>query len=736
MTSATERLAQLVIGTVEAVAPDEIRVMLELDAPHTTALNAGAPASFPRLNSYVLVPNEAGATVGYIAWIGIERSPYPKRSGLKDFGLIDLPFPLRKMAISPVGTLTSRRDRTTTTGVRYELDRGVAAFPSVGDQVLLPTPEQIQAIVGAKEGDRRVRIGASPMAANAAIMVDPDKLFGRHLAVLGNTGSGKSCSVAGLIRWSLDAAKAALPTGEQNAAPNARFIVLDPNGEYSRAFKDLGDKARHFRVPPLETDKNQRQLDVPAWLWNGHEWTAVAHAQPGAQRPLLLQGLRELKTGSAGGVPREAEICRYVTTYVMRVAALLSAGQTAFSGATQARMACGQMLTNTMTDLRGFADEIPDPLSNALYKASNTVEAVLDRRRSGAWFNDFSVADLESVRASMMAAIESTPKFIPPAGLGEDTPTYFDVDRLADHLDRIALDQGANLAAFISTLGLRIRGMLADRRLGGVIARTPPTTFEGWLGDYIGADDASNGPIAIVDLSLVPSEIVHIVVAVLARVVFETLQRYRRGNTDGKTLPTVLVLEEAHTFVRKASDEGADASSPASLCREIFERVAREGRKFGLGLVLSSQRPSELSSTVLAQCNTFLLHRLVNDSDQNLVSRLVPDNVGGLLRELPSLPSGQAILLGWAAPIPVLVEMDELPDEHRPHSADPDFWNVWTRQQPRSINWSELVSAWTLPDGPSELPAVGVAAPVSKLDPKPAAGAPDGLDDLDDEIPF
>ncbi|MGR6743560.1 ATP-binding protein, partial [Aeromonas veronii] len=104
---------------------------------------------------------------------------------------------------------------------------------------------------------------------------------------------------------------------------------------------------------------------------------------------------------------------------------------------------------------------------------------------------------------------------------------------------------------------------------------------------------------------------------------------------------------------------------------------AREGRKFGLGLVVSSQRPSELSPTLLAQCNTFLLHRIVNDADQKLVSKLVPDNIGGLLKELPSLPSGQAILLGWAAPIPVLVEMNELPFELRPQSDDPDYWDVW-----------------------------------------------------------
>jgi len=98
MTTPIERLSGLVVGVVESVAPDEVRVLLELDAPHSTALNTGVPAGFPRLNGYVIIPNEAGATVAYITWIGIERSPYPKRSGLKDFGLIDLPFPLRKMS--------------------------------------------------------------------------------------------------------------------------------------------------------------------------------------------------------------------------------------------------------------------------------------------------------------------------------------------------------------------------------------------------------------------------------------------------------------------------------------------------------------------------------------------------------------------------------------------------------------------------------------------------------------
>jgi hypothetical protein len=692
MTTPIERLSGLVVGVVESVAPDEVRVLLELDAPHSTALNTGVPAGFPRLNGYVLIPNEAGATVAYITWIGIERSPYPKRAGLKDFGLIDLPFPLRKMSLSPVGTLTSRRDRVSGM-TRYELSRGVVAFPSVGDQVLIPTSSQIEAIVGARDDDKRVRIGSSPMASNAAIMVDPDKLFGRHLAVLGNTGSGKSCTVAGLIRWSMAAANKAIKDAGKTGVPNARFIVLDPNGEYARAFADSGDKLRLFRVPPVIA--GERPLDVPAWLWSGHEWSAVAHAQPGAQRPLLMQGLRELKAGQTEGVPREAMIRRYLGSYLTRVSAMLNTGTQAFAGAHKAKFECARLLETIASDCSQFSGEDLDTASDALASIAATIADIVDSRRSGNYFNDFAISDLETIRDALNTLAQSLPDIGQATLMNEDAPQFFDVNILAEHLDRVATEQGGNLAGFISTLGLRIRGMLADQRLGAVIGRDPPTSFEAWLKDYVGDDGASNGQIAVVDLSLVPSEIVHIVVSVLARLIFESLQRYRRNHPQGRTLPTVLVLEEAHTFVRRGKDDDGPASSPTQLCREVFERIAREGRKYGLGLVLSSQRPSELSPTVLAQCNTFLLHRIVNDADQNLVARLVPDNVGGLLRELPSLPSKQAVLLGWATPIPVLVEVDELPDAQRPQSADPDFWNVWTLAEERGVDWGAVSKAWS-----------------------------------------
>jgi DNA helicase HerA-like ATPase len=154
-----------------------------------------------------------------------------------------------------------------------------------------------------------------------------------------------------------------------------------------------------------------------------------------------------------------------------------------------------------------------------------------------------------------------------------------------------------------------------------------------------------------------------------------------------------MVMEEAHNFIKRYNDSSEEISA-SQLCTQSFEKIAREGRKFGLSLTLSSQRPSELSPTVLSQCNTFLLHRIVNDRDQELVRRLVPDNIGGLLQELPILPTRKAILLGWASPLPILVEMRELKKEHRPKSDDPDFWDVWTRNEPREVNWKELSNDW------------------------------------------
>lgn len=696
MTKPIEWLAALKVGTVEYVSPSEIKVLLEIDAPQTTALNTGVPSGFPRINSYVLIPNEAGAVVGLVSWIGIEHSNFPKRTGFKDFGLIDLPYPLRKMALSPLGTLIHTTPKAKT-GLMYRLERGVSIFPSVGDSVLLPTEEQLRSIVESEGKDRRVLIGTSPLAGNAEVSVDPDKLFGRHLAVLGNTGSGKSCTVAGLIRWSLEAAKKDRVANKRGGQVNSRFIILDPNGEYSAAFSDTPGKVRIFRVP--SSTGRSKDLLLPAWMWNSHEWASFAAAAPGAQRPLLLQSLRDLRAGAALREPIEFQINRLFRTYKSRVEQLVSQGANGYSGF-PANLNCAEFLRNILQDSQRYEGQTTGNMQIGLQQLSQEITTRVNARRfvsqqtQREGFRDFNETDLLAVITRIDNLINSLPIHQQPVAPSEDAPIPFDVNQMAAHLEQLAGGQAAgNVAQFVATLAMRIRMMLADRRLGPIVNPDHDVSFDAWLEDYVGKSSARNGQIAILDLSLVPADVVHVVIAVIARIVFEAVQRYRK--IYGKELPTVLVLEEAHTFVHRGTENEEGTPTPAQMCRQTFERIAREGRKFGLGLVLSSQRPSELSPTVLAQCNTFLLHRIVNDRDQELVGKLVPDNLGGLLKELPSLPARQAILLGWATAIPVLVEVLELAEKHRPQSSDPKFWDVWTGVEARRIDWKKITKEWS-----------------------------------------
>jgi hypothetical protein len=693
MTTLVDQIGALSVGRVESVTAAELRISVFPETPQATAFNTGVPTGFPRINAYVLIPNETGAVAAVVKEIAIVQAK-PSATGKHDAGLVDLPFPARSLIAIPFGTLL-REGYDADRLPLYELERGVPVLPSVGDTVLLPTATQLRAIVEARADDRLIQVGTAPFAGNARVWVHPDKLFGRHLAVLGNTGSGKSCSVAGIVRWSLEAAIENLPPGRDGEQPNARFIILDPNGEYSEAFRDGALPFRRFAVGG---EGGARPLTVPGWLWNGQEWAAFTSAQPGVQRPILLRALRLLRNSGSSASTVKVHTVRRYQGYVRQLEQLYADLPQSVSGFPRNRE-FGSLLEGllglTRTDEAILAKYGADTtaLSAAVVELSIPVEQVRSARQwnsaSSSGYNDFQPNDVLKV---LIALKEITSAFLVAEAHGEiseDAPVPFDVSALPDRVREVAMATGGQALANVEPLINRIQVMLGDSGLRPVIESTGSQSLTQWLDSLLGPVESSPEPLVILDLSLVPSDVVHIAVAVISRLVFEALQRHLKVNNT--TLPTVLVLEEAHNFVRKDADAGASTLA-ADLCRQTFERIAREGRKFGLGLVLASQRPSELSPTVLAQCNSFLLHRIVNDVDQNLVRRLVPDALGGLLGELPTLPSQQAILLGWAVPTPVLLRVRDL--EQRPRSADPAFWATWLRKQGSTPNWNALAPLW------------------------------------------
>ena len=675
--SPIEHSASLRIGVVEFVSPSEIKVSLDLEAPDGIAANAGLPRAFPRINSYVLIGTEAGNVVSQIEWIAIERSPFPKRKGFADYGLIDLPFPLRKMRVNPLGILKNNGDN-------FQFQRGVQNFPSVGEPVLIPTDTQLKAII--ESGEKRlVKIGTCPLAADAEVSIDPDRLFGRHLAVLGNTGSGKSCSVAGLIQWSIKAAKGASDNSEKT--PNARFIVLDPNGEYSKVFQNAG---RVFKVG----DTNN-PLEVPLWFWNSVEWCSFTQASSRAQVPLLKRALRSMRN-------EEFDVCsdKNMAAKQLLKIVLLSLRSSHNKGvpynADGYGPRCGFIdgLDKWKKSLENFSANIN--LENLIQQLTVLFQ---EHNQYKSVFTTSEVQNLINLVESKYHSLGGTAVELLPKS--EDIPIQFSGEDFLNFLEVLSQETGNE--QYVEFLLARIRTMLADTRMKNIIGDDVKITLEQWLENYIGKDMAEDGCVTIIDLSLVPAEIVHIITSVITRMILEALQRYRK--TNEKSLPTVLVMEEAHTFIKRFKED-LEIQNVSSICCQVFEKIAREGRKFGLGLVLSSQRPSELSPTVLSQCNSFLLHRISNDRDQELIHRLVPDNLRGLLRELPSLPSQQAILLGWAAELPTMVRMNDLIFDERPHSDDPDFWGVWTGKDKggnpveRTVNWSEIASEWQMKESP------------------------------------
>jgi len=669
--SPIENHASLRIGAVEYVAPNEIKAQLDIDAPDGIAANAGVPREFPRINSYVLIPNEGGHIVSQVEWIAVERSPFPKRKGYQDYGLVDLPYPIRKMKLTPLGILRTISDE------KFKFKRGVHSFPSIGSPVLIPTDLQLKSIVESGS-NRRVHIGSSPLTADAEVKIDPDRLFGRHLAVLGNTGSGKSCTVAGLLQWSLEATK-------MNEKANARFIILDPNGEYSKAF---GNKANVLKVGD---EKNN--LDVPLWLWNSEEWRAFTQAKSGAQLPLLKRALRAMRNEEfEHSEDQKIIIKRYIRSVLTFLQHEKSTGSPwgnfpkplHFYELVKKWKEGFDHLKNSSTHDVDELNEFTSFLDSFLNAPERTKEYP-------SYNSDVPEINemLEKLKKAYHAIGGKEKELLPK---NEDVPIPFKGDVFIEYLDALAQETGND--KYLEFLITRIRTLLADSRMDAVVGEQQNNELDKWLEKYLGTDDKSS--ITIIDLSLVPTEIVHITTAVIARVVFEALQRYRKLKSS--SLPSVLVMEEAHSFITRYSSK--DDSNSATICTKVFEKIAREGRKFGLGLVLSSQRPSELSPTVLSQCNSFILHRISNDRDQELVGKLLPDSFRGMLRELPSLPTQKAVLLGWASELPILVKIRDLSIDQQPQSDDPDFWEVWTRKDSegnevkRDIDWKKVADDW------------------------------------------
>lgn len=221
----------------------------------------------------------------------------------------------------------------------------------------------------------------------------------------------------------------------------------------------------------------------------------------------------------------------------------------------------------------------------------------------------------------------------------------------------------------------RLQSKLGDRRLGFLFSAGDDAMRYEWLEELatvlLGSTTVRNnkGGVKIIDFSDVPSDVLPLIIGLVARLVFSIQQWTEKERRH----PVALLCDEAHLYIPERKETGI---LEAGL--RPFERIAKEGRKYGVGLTVISQRPAEVNRTVLSQCNNFVAMRLTNAEDQAVIRRLLPDTLGGFTDLLPILDIGEALVVGDAAMLPSRIRIDE--PNNRPSSATVAFWDCWAAE--------------------------------------------------------
>lgn len=295
-----------------------------------------------------------------------------------------------------------------------------------------------------------------------------------------------------------------------------------------------------------------------------------------------------------------------------------------------------------------------------------------------------------------------------------DSPLYFDIDYVLEYANAKnteLVDSGEVYAASnkekagqpkltngslngkLTNFVNRLENKINDNRLDFLLAqKSKDITFEETLNQLIGYQEGKQSNVTVIDLSGVPFEVLSITVSLISRMVFEYGYFYKRlrnakdpNEKINNDIPILLVYEEAHKYVPN-SDLVKYRSSKKSI-----ERIAKEGRKYGITLLLASQRPSEISETIFSQCNNFIAMRLTNPVDQGYVKKLLPDTLGNLINTMPSLKQGEALLVGESIILPSIVQIDRCANE--PSSNDIPYWELW-KDEWKNMSIDEIKNEW------------------------------------------
>jgi len=712
------------IGRVVAVDTAQVTIELNQDLKGMSRSTYEGPQEVGRINSYVIIPVGARRLVAMVTRVVLVEEAELKA----DRTMVALPAARRLMKATLIGTIDGEKFR-----------QGVSLFPVLDNPVHLAGRADLDAIFGPiEEGAAAapdpnelgycISIGESAVVQGRPIRIDPNAFFGKHAAILGSTGSGKSCTIASLIQ----------SIHEQPSVKRTTIVILDTNGEYRAAFQKQNEdgpwqnagKAKVLYIPS-DPAKESDRLVIPYWFMNTEDFVRLFQASKGVQRPVLLEALRLARneTGTASPLAILREELIHEINRIWSLSGKDEKTSRDVRGVVNGLMKRIEQddLTEAWTDAETRYSITKADVMSALKSVAKTAEDNIDNST----YPKVLPAD---ARKAIRDAIDPIYEKLTGVDLGEhagaagrsaDAPSHFDKLKFRSrHLEQVLRREesgGARARDYCGTMLLRIDRLLADQRfdfLFGPIGQALPNpahALAAFLRDTAGIgfstqatlsnetdvpksrlpfygrqrDKAGAVDVVILDLSLLAAEVLENVTALIGRLILEFLQRLgEHGGEEARgSLPVVLVLEEAQNYIQQPR-----FAEEESIARVVFERIAREGRKYGLSLVVASQRPSELSKTVLSQCSSFIVHRLQNPEDLRYFKEIVPGIYGPMLEQIPALAPQTALVLGECVPAPALVKVREA--RPVPRSRDPQFYRYWVSDTAPAVDVEGICAQW------------------------------------------
>lgn len=734
------------IGRVVKVKTYQVLVELLPDTTSYVKSSHGGLYAIAVVNSYVIMPIGSERVVGLVTGLDMAEE---QEAHLQNRQMLVLPQSRRTMWVSMVGTISQAPG-----GTQRIFDFGIRRYPELDNPVWFASEEDLDVIFekdcpDKERSARLVTIGKSPLFPDYDVKIDMDRFFGKHAAVLGNTGSGKSCTVTALIRSVMD-----LKAG--NGMPHAHFIIFDTNAEYEAAFtiEDPENSSRQFLynryVISNETDEPSG-FWLPHWFMNGRDFTAFFRPGEGAQGPLLHRAI-EVARSRMQGQSSKLLILVTIEDSINSIASILE-NPPSGNAVAYGRKNLRDMIDPLMNLIEGREEEFNQcgiGESYPVYKSALGTMASIVGTDNGVIQAEIS----HGLRPQIDLIREQLTKDQKPQDdtseipIGVDTPVFFDFEEfvsktIRQEIEREA-DRNSNIRNWVGTLLMRLEQARNDPRYSFLFKvryfQNPLASFLRLLfgvnpsNNYNEADsrppwkDVSEEQypdpkaihqVTILDFSRLASDVLENVTALLGRLILEFMQRCPRR----ALYPVVLVLEEAHHYIP------AEATlERQQRAREVFERIAKEGRKYGLSLIVASQRPSELSRTVLAQCNSFIVHRIQNPDDQAYFRAVISGINRELLDQLPALPQQHALVLGDCIKIPLQVRINNV--DPRPQSHDPQFFKIWSDSSTQPPDFEAIASKW---EGAGSQETGPTAVPVSAA---PASDESVSDNTHDDDLPF